>query len=170
LNQKLSYLNIFLEPGTWQSYALAATLVALGLSFAWKFIQASIFGKVTYWTGFLPFTLISPFLIHLPSKKGSLIREAQGMWVYAIMAPSFFVLSILSIEAGCDIAGLPGTDTINWVVNRGDSLKAPAIVFDKTHFRYSFPMLARDGKLVMEKINKYNVQMADKDKLLKDSP
>lgn len=154
--------------GSWQDIALGIVLIVLGLSFAYKCFQASVLGKVTYWTGFLPFTIISPFLIHLPASKRSLIRETQALWVYVVMGPLFFVASMLLIEAGFDIAGLPGTDTVNLLVNGGNKLRPPAITFDKRHYKYEFPILNRNGEQLMEKINKYNVPLADKDKLIED--
>ena len=161
-------MNFSYEPGTWQAYAFATVLIVLGCSFAVKFWKAAFLGKTTYWAGFLPITLISPFLVHLPANKRSLIREKQALWVYIILAPAFFAASMLLIEAGFDIAGLPGTETINSVINGGNGLRPPAIVFDKRHFHFSFPLFVRSGTQAMEKINKFAVPLAEKDKLIQD--
>jgi hypothetical protein len=150
----------------WQETALAVALIVIGLSFAFKFFRAVILGKLWYWTGFLPFTLISPFVILWHGSKRSLIREAQGFWVYVLMGPIFLILSILLIEAGLDLFGVPATDSINYVINGGNTLRPPAIRFDKQRYAYSFPFLVRGGGQFVEKINKYSVPLSEKDKLL----
>ncbi len=155
-----------ISPDSWQETALAVVLVILGLSFAYKFFRAVILGKVYYWTGFMPFTVISPFVILWPGSKRSLIREAQGFWVYILLGPIFLILSILLIEAGLDLFGVPATDTLNFAINGGNTLRPPAIRFDKQRYAYSFPFLLRGGSQFMDKINKYSVPLSEKDKLL----
>lgn len=151
---------------SWQDKAIGIALIILGCSFAYKAFTAVFMGKVRYWSGFLPFTIISPLFIHLPPSKRSLIREGQGMWVYLFMGPIFVVLSWLLIEGGADILGLPATETINLLINHGDRVRPPAITFDKIHYRYTFPLITRNATLLYEKLSKYEMPLADKDKLL----
>jgi len=84
------------------SLAVGILLMAVGVSFFYKAVIALIKGRTEYWTGFLPLTIISPFLIHLPGGTNSLIKYAEGMWVVAVMAPIFIVLSVLCSLAGAE--------------------------------------------------------------------
>src|SRR5277367_6533367 len=81
----------------------------LGVSFMYKAFLAMIRGKLFYWDGFLPLTIISPFTIHLPAGKNSLIKSTEALWVHLLMGPIFMFTSILFIAAGADLADLPGT-------------------------------------------------------------
>jgi hypothetical protein len=152
----------------WQDIALGLLLVVLGCSFAYKFFLATVFGRVSYWTGFLPLTLLSPFFIHIPGSKRSLIRYSQGLWVNLLMGPVFLILSVLLIAAGIDIAGFPGTDSLNFLLNHGEKGRSPSIIFDKTHHVYRFPFLDRSYKLAKETFDKWQVPLAEKEKLLED--
>lgn len=97
-----------------------------------------------YWEGFLPFTLISPFLLHLPSGKKSLVKPAEGMWVHAVMAPIFGILSLLCFAAGADYTGLPGVATLNVAMNGFKYGHSDSIVFNR-RTGYQFPFIPRSG-------------------------
>jgi hypothetical protein len=120
-------------------------LMVIGISFAYKTYQAGIQGRVMYWEGFLPFTIISPFLLHLPASKKSLIKPAEGMWVHAVMAPVFLVISILCFAAGADFAGLPGVSTLNVAMNGFKWGRSDSIIFNR-RTGYQFPIVPRAGK------------------------
>lgn len=120
-------------------------LMVLGISFAYKAYQAGIQGRVMYWEGFLPFTIISPFLLHLPAGKKSLVKPAEGMWVHAIIAPIFLVLSVLCFAAGADYTGLPGVATLNVAMNGFKWGRADSVVFNR-RTGYQFPIIPRSGK------------------------
>ncbi|HEY9678407.1 MAG TPA: hypothetical protein V6C76_10380 [Drouetiella sp.] len=120
-------------------------LMVLGISFAFKAYQAGIQGRCMYWSGFLPLTLISPFLLHLPSGKKSLVKPAEGMWVHAVMAPIFLVLSILMFAAGADFTGLPGVATLNVAMNGFKYGRSDSVVFNR-RTGYQFPFIARGSK------------------------
>jgi hypothetical protein len=120
-------------------------LMVVGVSFAYKTYVAGIQGRVMYWEGFLPFTLLSPFLLHLPGGKKSLIKPAEGLWVHAVMAPIFLVLSILCLAAGADYTGLPGVATLNVAMNGFKWGRADSIVFNRRS-GYQFPIVPRSAK------------------------
>ncbi len=120
-------------------------LMVIGISFAYKTYVAGIQGRVMYWEGFLPFTLMSPFLLHLPGGKKSLIKPAEGLWVHAVMAPIFMVLSILCFAAGADYAGLPGVSTLNVAMNGFKWGRADSIIFNR-RTGYQFPIIPRSAK------------------------
>lgn len=120
-------------------------LMVLGISFAYKTYSAGIQGRVMYWEGFLPFTLISPFILHIPGGKKSLIKPAEGLWVHAVMAPIFGVLAILCFAAGADYAGLPGVASLNVAMNGFKWGRADSIVFNR-RTGYQFPIIPRSAK------------------------
>ena len=143
---------------------LGVVIVLLGCSFAYKFVRALVYGQVSYWSGFLPFAVISPFFLHLPAGKRSLIRRIEGHWVTIVLSPVFFICSILCLAAGVDLLGLPGVDTLNWVLNSGDRSKPAAVIFDKQH-GYRFPLLSRIGNTLGDRFNKVQVPLSEKDRL-----
>src|ERR1700722_12213997 len=102
----------------WQ-IAIGIFLLLLGVSFTYKAFLANIKGKMSYWEGFLPFTMISLFTVHLPGSKNSLIKSTEGLWIHLIMGPVFMIVAIMCLGAGADLAGLPGTATANWVLSGG---------------------------------------------------
>ncbi|MBS1954653.1 MAG: hypothetical protein JST89_10720 [Cyanobacteria bacterium SZAS-4] len=120
-------------------------LMVLGISFGYKAYQAGIQGRCMYWEGFLPFTLISPFLLHLPSSKKSLVKAAEGMWVHAVMCPVFAVIGVLCLAAGADYTGLPGVSTLNVAMN-GFKWGGPISVVFNRRTGYTFPIIPRAGK------------------------
>ena len=131
-------MNMLTSPQA--SLAVGILLMAVGVSFFYKAIIALVKGRVEYWTGFLPLTIISPFLIHLPGSKNSLIKCAEGMWVVAVMAPLFIVLSVLCSLAGAEYAGMPAVESMNSALHGGTDGTA-VIAFSKTH-GFAFPVLA----------------------------
>ncbi len=127
------------------SLVVGIFLMVIGISFGYKAYQAGIQGRVMYWEGFLPFTLISPFLLHLPGGKKSLIKPAEGMWVHAVMAPIFLVLSVLCFAAGADYTGLPGVATLNVAMNGFKWGRSDSVIFNR-RTGYQFPIIPRAGK------------------------
>jgi uncharacterized membrane protein len=107
-------------------------LIALGLSFFWKSILALFLGDVTYWSGFLPITLISPLFIHLPPKEGTLIKKTRAFWIHFTVGPLFFFLSLALMSAGADQLGLPGSQAVNWVLTMGKPNAPAAITYSRS--------------------------------------
>ncbi len=122
---------------------LGLLVIAVGISFIWKGWLASVLGRFTYWSGFLPFTIISPWLVHLPQGKRSLIKTKEGMLAHMVMGPSFFLCAVLCICAGADLVGWPGTYYLNLVINGGDTSKPTSISFNERNGKYDFPLLKR---------------------------
>jgi len=150
--------------------ALGILIVILGISFSYKFYQASLLGKCTYWTGFLPVTVISPWLTHIPStSKRSLTKTAQGLWVHLLMSPIFLICAILCFAAGSEIMGLPGINTLNWVLAGGNISRAPAVAFDKRN-GYRFPFLMRSSETINKRISKVQLGIKAGDAMLPDGP
>jgi hypothetical protein len=123
-------------------FALGLVVVVLGFSFAYKGWNACVLGRFNYWSGFLPATLVSPWLIHLPPGKRSLVKKKEGMLAHMVIGPSFMLCAILFICAGTDLVGLPGTKTLNLVINGGNESARTAVSFDENTGRYAFPIVA----------------------------
>lgn len=134
-------MNMLTSPQA--SLAVGILLMALGVSFFYKAVIALVKGRMEYWTGFLPLTLISPFLIHVPGSKNSLIKNAEGMGVIAVMAPIFLVLSVLCMLSGAEYAGMPAVENMNSALHGGTDGTA-VIAFSKTH-GFAFPLLAHSS-------------------------
>lgn len=134
-------MNMLTSPQA--SLALGVVLMAVGVSFFYKAVIALMKGRMEYWTGFLPLTIISPFLIHVPGSKNSLIKFAEGMWVVAVMAPIFLVLSVLCMLSGAEYAGMPAVENMNTALHGGTDGTA-VIAFSKTH-GFAFPVLAHSS-------------------------
>jgi hypothetical protein len=133
-------------------------MFAIGVSFAWKFFQAALHGKVTYWSGlekfgflFIPITwFLSPLLIHLPyNPKNSLIKQTQQMWVHLIFGPVFFVLMLMFMTSGADLMGLPGSTTLNTVLTLNRTDVPPCIVYTPP-FNYRFPFVKKATRTVIK--------------------
>lgn len=118
---------------------------ALGCSFAYKGWNACVLGRFYYWSGFLPVTIISPWLVHLPPGKRSLVKKKEGMLAHIVLGPAFFLCAVLFLCAGADMLGWPGTNTLNLVLNGGDRNKPTAVSFNSDTGRYSFPILVKSG-------------------------
>lgn len=138
-------------------------MIVLGLSFCWKSFQAMVKGKMRYWDGFLPFTLISPFTLHLPAGKRSLVKETEGLWIHMLMGPIFMFCAILCIAGGADLANLPGTATLNLALN-GGKVGTDAITFDK-HSGYRFPIMAKAGP-IFKKMFASDLGISERDKMV----
>ena len=125
--------------------ALGFVLIVLGLSFLFKAYLAGVQGRLAYWSGFIPLTIISPFFVHVPppqqskQKELSLIKCADGLWVMLIFGPVFFIMAVLMIAAGADLNNWPGTQTVNTVLCGGKS--GQMVTFDKKRLAYSFPIV-----------------------------
>ena len=122
-------------------FAIGVVVIVLGCSFIYKGWLAMVLGRFYYWSGFLPMTLISPWVIHVPPSKRSLIKTKEGMLAHMVIGPSFMFCAILCICAGADLVGLPGTKTLNIIVNGGDQARPTAISFDENTGRYTFPIV-----------------------------
>lgn len=147
---------------------IGLVIVLIGCSFTYKFYLASIQGKCAYWTGFLPLTVISPWLIHIPNmSKRSLTKEAQGLWVHLLMGPIFLICAILCFAAGTEIMGLPGIQTLNWVLAGGSPTRAPAVAFD-TRNGFRFPFLLRSKDTLGTRISKVKLFVKKGDEMLPD--
>jgi len=129
------------------SILIGIVVFLIGCSFAYKFVRACVFGKFDYWAGFLPISIFSPLFVHAPPPKGkrTLVRETSGLWVHLFIGPLFLVLSILAITAGCDLMGLSGTDTLNYILTGGNRMAPLAVTYDK-RFTFQFPFLVRTAK------------------------
>lgn len=125
--------------------AVGLEVFALGVSFVWKGWCGCVLGRFNYWSGFLPITMISPWLTHLPKGERSLVKTKEGMLAHVFIGPSFFFCSVLFLCAGADLLGLPGTNTLNSIINGFDSSKPVAVSFDSTTGRYAFPLLSKAG-------------------------
>ena len=142
-------MNILTSPQA--SLAVGILLMLLGVSFFYKGVCALVKGRIEYWSGFLPLTIISPFLIHLPATKKSLVKPAEGAWVLTIMAPLFFILSFLCTLSGAEYAGLPAVETVNTALRGGNST-VPVISFSKTH-GFAFPLFAHSSPALAKVFN-----------------
>jgi hypothetical protein len=150
--------------------AIGMVIVILGISFTYKFYQATLLGKCTYWTGFLPITMISPWLTHIPStSKRSLTKTAQGLWVHLLMGPIFLICAVLCFAAGTEIMGLPGMNTLNWVLNGGNTGRATCVAFDK-HSGFRFPFLKRSSEVIGKRISKVQLGIKAGDEMLPSGP
>jgi hypothetical protein len=120
---------------------LGAVLIVFGLIYFYKAVVATARGRVAYWQGFLPFSVVSPWVVVLPSGEKSLIRNAEGLWVTCLMAPLFFISSFACIIAGSTFCGYPGADYVNLACHGGKD-GAPFILFN-TSSGFRFPVLDR---------------------------
>lgn len=149
---------------------IGTLIVILGISFTYKFYQATLLGKCTYWTGFLPITAISPWLTHIPStSKRSLTKTAQGLWVHLLMGPIFLICAVLCFAAGTEIMGLPGINTLNWVLTGGNKGRATCVAFDR-HNGFRFPFLLRSKDTLQKRIEKAQLGIKAGDEMLPGTP
>jgi len=132
---------MFMSPQV--SLAVGILLMVLGISFFYKSAIAGIRGSMAYWAGFLPLTIISPFLIHLPSRKNSLVKTTEGMWVHIVMAPAFFALGFFCFLAGAEYTGLPAVEATNTALSGGKA-GHPLLTFNKSS-GFAFPVLIRSS-------------------------
>jgi hypothetical protein len=125
--------------GPQASLVVGILLMLLGSSFLYKAAMAGTRGTMQYWSGFLPLSLISPFVLHLPASKNSLVKRAEGLWVYLLMAPLFGFTAFFCLMAGAEFAGMPAVNTFNQAVHGGRA-GAPVILFSASK-GFSFPVL-----------------------------
>ena len=131
-------------------------LMCLGVSYAYKFFQASVMGKYIYWDGlrpfgwmFAPFTiLITPLLVHGKPTDKNLIREKTAGWVHLFWGPAFFLASLMCLVSGADLAHLQGSQAMNYVVTCGNHPGIPRAITYHPPFTYKFPLLKKAGKKV----------------------
>lgn len=145
-------LNFIPEPILRTS--LGVFLVLLGLSYAYRFLLAALWGKMWYWKGFLPITIVSPLFIHFPPGKNSLIHTKQDWWVHIVLGPIFFFASVGCLAAGADQLGYDGTNKVNNLVQSGVEFFGhkgiePFITYSPTQ-GYRFPILDRSSKQVIK--------------------
>jgi len=132
---------------------IAVALIALGISFAWKFVLAAFFGRTKVWSGFLPITIVSPFFIHLPSSEKSMIKTTHNAWVQIFLAPAFILCSLICLATGADRLGMPGTAMINYVLTLGKPGQPAAIEYNPGT-GYSFPIVPRTMKAIYTVLTK----------------
>ncbi len=133
--------------------AFAAVLITLGISFGYKCVIATFVGRSSYWSGFLPVGIVSPLFIHLPAGKNSLIKPVQGWWVHVLLGPIFFLCSLLCLASGADLVGLPGTQTVNFIMTFGREDVPPAITFSKGE-GFKFPIVKRVQTALFKAVTK----------------
>lgn len=137
------FLSQLPQPAIW---AIGALVLALGCSYAYKGWNALVLGRCHYWSGFLPFTVISPWLLHLPPKQGSLVKLREGMLCHMVIGPLFFLTSFVFLIPGLDmLTNGYGTRMSNMILNAGDSTKPTAMIYSPP-LNYKFPIMARASK------------------------
>jgi hypothetical protein len=147
-------------------------LIALGLSFGYKFFTASFLGKVNYWGGlekvhwlFHPITLfVTPFLVHFPPKTTNLIKVRSAGYVHLLWGPVFFLVSLMLMVSGADFLGLPGTKAMNFVLTCGRPDIPAAITYQPPTSEwaigtYKFPIL-RKAKRVVFRLLTQDIQIS----------
>lgn len=120
-------------------------IFVIGISFGYKAWNACVLGRFYYWSGLLPITMISPWLVHLPPSKRSLIKRKDGMLAHVFIGPSFLIFCVLCLCGGADLMGWPGTKGLNYVLNGGNQSKPDAVTFDEQRISYRFPILQKSG-------------------------
>lgn len=140
----LNFFNTLPQPA-W--IAIGVLCIILGFSFLYKGWNAVVLGRIQYWAGFLPLTIISPWFIHLPAKENSLVKNKEGLFNHVIVGPLFFLTAVPLIVLGTDLCGLPGAASLNFIVNGGDKSK-PASILYSPPLNYQFPIAIRAGKQI----------------------
>jgi hypothetical protein len=128
---------------------LATVFIALALSFAYKAMEAVFFGRTYYWAGWLPIGIFSPFFIHWPPNKNSLIKRIHHWFIHLTLGPAFILCALVCASVGMDKLGFDGTSLVNYVLtmpflprHAGAVDPGPAITFSKEQ-GYKFPILGR---------------------------
>jgi hypothetical protein len=147
------------------STILGIVLMVLGLSFLYKCAVALFFGKTSYWEGFLPFTIVSPLLIHLPAGEKSLIKTAHAWWVHVTLGPIFFFVSLLCLASGADQLGLPGTESVNYVLTLGREDVPPAVIYDRGT-GYKFPIFKKAADTIYKGLTSPVVELKEEEKVV----
>jgi hypothetical protein len=115
-------------------------LILLGCFYLFRMYQALVKGKITYWAGWGPVTLISPWTCLVNANPKSLVKSKEAMWVHIIMTPAFLISAALCICAGLDLIGLPGTSYLNDAFGGAHGPKA--ITFSLRN-GYNFPFIGK---------------------------
>ncbi len=157
-------LPSFMSDPVW-SKVIGAILIVLGFSFFYKAWVALVKGRMLYWDGFLPATIVSPWVVHFPPKnlEKSLTKYKEAMWVHVVMGPVFFITAILSLGAGIDMVGLPGTKMINLAFSGGREGAPPAVIFNP-RTGYRFPVIPR-AATALSKVFGGKIELGQKDRL-----
>lgn len=147
---------------------IGVMLIILGCSFLYKGWQGAILGRAWYWQGFLPFTLMSPWFIHIPPKEPekTLIRKKEGILCHLIIGPMMFMTAIPLLLVGSDLVGLPGTDTANTILSGGDPAKPSSIIYTP-RLTYRLPILGRIGKQLSKVVESQVSEKSDQELLHK---
>ncbi len=148
---------------------LGVVLMLLGLGYLFKAYVAIAQGRFWYWSGFLPLTIISPWLIFNPPddrKANAIAKVKDTIFAPIFFGPVFTILSVLCLSAGGDLANLPGTATTNKVLTSWTSDKTPVIVFDKKHYKMQFPAVVKTANKITNMFFRNNLNIKDQDKLL----
>ncbi len=148
---------------------LGVFLMLLGLGYLFKAYVAIAQGRIWYWSGFLPLTIISPWLIFNPPderKANSVAKVKDAIWAPVFFGPVFVILSVMCLSAGADLSNLPGTATTNKVLTSWTSDKTPVIVFDKKHYKMQFPAAVKTANKITAMFFGGKVKEKEEDKLL----
>ena len=133
-------------------------LMALGCSYAYKFFQASVFGKYLYWDGLRPFgwyfapltMFITPLMVHGKPSEKNLLKSKSAGWVHLFWGPAFFLASLMCLVSGADLAHLNGSQAMNFIVTCGNRPDIPPAITYSPPFNYRFPLLKKAGKKVFK--------------------
>lgn len=149
--------------------ALGVVLMLMGAGYLYKAFIAIVQGRLWYFSGFLPFTIVSPWFVFAPPderKSNSLAKVKDAIWVPIFFGPIFVICSILCLSAGADLANLPGTSTTNRILTSWTSDKTPVIVFDKKHYKMQFPAMVKTANKISKMFFNRTVEIKEQDKLL----
>ncbi len=148
---------------------LGVILMLVGAGYLFKAYVAIVQGRLWYFSGFLPLTLISPWFVFAPPderKAKSMSKVMDAIWVPIFFGPIFVICSVLCLSAGGDLANLPGTATTNKVLTSWTSDKTPVIVFDKKHYKMQFPAVVKTANRIFGMFFGGKVNINEQDKLL----
>ncbi len=136
---------------------LGFLIFCLGVVYACKFYQASLYGRVDQWIGLEPFgwyfkpmtILLTPFLCLSKASDKKLIRTKTAGWIHLYWGPVFFLSALMMLTAGADFMGLPGSIWMNTVLTFGGRTGKSAIVYTPP-FGYKFPIVKKATKVVFK--------------------
>jgi hypothetical protein len=80
------------------------------------------------------------------------------MLAHILIGPSFFLCAVLCICAGTDLVGLPGTKTLNHIINGCDESKPTSISFNENTGRYDFPLAKRASEKFYKQVFEHRIQ------------
>ena len=150
-------------------FVLGIVLIIFGGGYLFKAFVAVFQGRIWYWDGFLPLTIISPFLVFCPPnerKANAIAKVKDALWAPIFFGPVFLILGVVMMSAGADLANLPGTSTTNRVLTCWTSDKTPVIVFDKKHYKMQFPAVVKTANKISRMFFGGVINVQEKDKLL----